>query len=574
MTTKRSSVKALALVACSTVVLSACATSSSGGTGGSSTGGASASQTTANTTVTWAYEQEFESYNANTSDGNSSANNVVLNSVLGGFWQFKPDGGIQPDKDFGSYEKTSDSPLTVKYSINPKAAWSDGTPVDCDDIALSWIARGGSTGDKGFSAASTAGYQDMNAPTCKAGEKDFTIVYKKPFADWNAMFGKTEIMPAHIVEKQSGMTKKFVDYLADPKSKDLTKAIDFYNKTWKFNPGELKKDIIPSSGQYMIDSWSSGQSLTLKANPKYWGTPPKTGTIVLRYIGGNQMAQALQNGEAQVMDPQPQVDIVKQLKALGDKVNFSTGNQFSFEHLDFNVGGVFKDKNLREAFAKCVPRQQIVDNLIKPQNPDAKILDARLLYPFQPGYDQLAGITGGKYDTVDIAGAKALLAGKTLKVRVGWRKDPQALNKRRVDTISLIQASCKQAGIDVVDTGTPTFFAKEWPAANWDVALFAWQGSPLVSSNDGIYNTGGGQNPQKYSNPQVDDLIKKLSGETDPTKHLDIEKQIETALWGDLFNLPLFAFPAILGTTKNAQGIQYNATQADIIWNAGEWSVA
>jgi peptide/nickel transport system substrate-binding protein len=572
LSTNRRSAQALALVACSAVALTACATSSGGGSTTSSST-SSGSATTSNKTITWAYEQEFASYNQNTADGHSAANAVVLNPVVEGFWTFKPDGSIQPETDFGTYQKTSDNPLTVKYSINPKATWSDGVPVDCDDMALTWLADSGVTGSKGFTPAGTAGYEQQNAPQCKAGDKEVTITYKTPFADWAAMYGQAEIMPAHIVEKQAGMTKKIIDYVKTPTSPDLKKAIDFWNKGWALNPGQLKKAIMPSSGPYMIGSWSSGQSLTLKANPKWWGTPPKTGTIVLRYIAGNQMAQALQNGEAQVMDPQPQVDIVNQLKALGTQVNFSTGNSFNFEHVDFNFKGEFKDKNLREAFAKCIPRQQIVDNLIKPQQANAKILQSRWLYPFQPGYDQLAATAPPSLNSADIAGAKRLLGGKTVTVKVGWRKDPQALNKRRVDTIALIQASCKQAGFNVVDSGTPTFFDKEWPAGQWDVALFAWQGSPLISGNSGIYTTGGGQNPQGYSNPQVDKLVAQLFQTIDKTQQLNLEKQIEQTLWTDLFNVPLFAFPAVFATTKNVEGVVWNPTQAELIWNAGDWAL-
>jgi peptide/nickel transport system substrate-binding protein len=555
------------------LVLSACATSSGGSSGASS----STSSATSNKTITWAYEQEFAGYNPNTTDGNSSANAVVLNGVLGGFWQFNPDGSVKHNTDFGTYEKTSDSPLTVKYTLNPKAVWSDGKPLDCDDLTLAWLANSGLTGVKGFNSASTAGYQDMNAPDCKAGDKTATIVYKKPYADWEAQFGPAGgwILPAHIVEQQAGMTKTFIDYAKTPTSPDLAKAIDFYNKGWTFNPGDLKKDITPASGPYMIDSWTAGQSLTLKANPKWWGTPPKTGTVVLRYIGGTQQAQALQNGEVQVMDPQPQVDIVNQLKALGDKINFASSDQFSFEHLDFNFKGEFKDKNLREAFAKCVPRQQIIDNLIKPQNPNAKIMQSRFVWPFEPSYSQFENSVGGdKYNTVDIAGAKQLLAGKTPTVRIGWRKDPQQLNKRRADTLSLISASCSQAGFKVVDAGTPTFFSKEWPAANFDVAMFAWSASPLVTGSFGNYNTGGGQNPQGYSNPTVDKTLSDLNSELDKDKQVQLEKQIDTQLWTDLATVPLFAFPAILATTKNVEGIKYNGTQSDISWNIQDWGLS
>lgn len=572
MTTKSTGARALALLAGSALALSACATSS-GSSGASSSSSASAS--TSNKTFTWAYEQEFAQFNGNTADGNSSANTVVLNGVLPGFWQFNPDGTLKPEKDYGSYEKTSDSPLTVKYTFNDKAVWSDGEPVDCDDFVLAWLANSGLSGEKGFSAATNAGYEDQNKPQCKDGDKTVTLTYKTPFADWEGLYGPIVIMPAHIVEKQGALTKSIIDYADTPTSPELAKAITFYNTGWALNPGELKKDIMPSSGPYTIDSWAASQSLTLKVNPKWWGTAPKTGTIVLRYIGGPQQAQALQNGEVQAMDPQPQVDIVNQLKAQGDKVNFSTHDQYTYEHLDFNFKGQFKDKALREAFAKCVPRQQIIDNLIKPQNPDAKIFQSRYIFPFQPAYSDFEnGVGGEKYNAVDIAGAKTLLAGRTPTVRIGWRKDPAQLNKRRVDTVALVQSSCAQAGFKVVDTGTPTFFQKEWPAANYDVAMFAWSGSPLVTGSNDIFSTGGGNNPNGYTSAVVDKAIKDLSAELDKDKQTAHIKTIDTTLWTDLATIPLFSFPAILASTKNAEGLEYNATQADLSWNVGSWGLS
>jgi len=571
LVTKSAGVKVLALLAGSALALSACATSN--GSSGESSSSVKASMS--EKTFTWAYEQEFAQYNPNTADGYSSANQVVLNGVLNGFWQFAPDGSILPNKDFGTQEKVSDSPLIVRYTINGKAVWSDGKPIDCDDFTLTWLANSGLTGEKGFSAASTAGYEDQNKPECSEGDKEIAVVYKKPFGDWNSLYGPAALVPAHIVEQKAGMTKTFVDLASTPTSPDLAKAIQFYNTGWALNPGQLKKDLMPSSGPYTIDSWQASQSLTLKANPKWWGTPPKTGTIVIRYIGGPQQAQALRNGEVQAMDPQPQVDIVNQLKVIGNKINYSTGDKYDFEHLDFNFTGQFKDKSLREAFAKCVPRQQIVDNLIKPINPRAKIFESRFVFPFQPQYAGFENSVGGeKYDTVDIAGAKALLAGKTPTVRVGWRKDPAQLNKRRVDTVSLIQSSCAHAGFKVVDAGTPTFFTKQWLAANYDVAMFAWSGSPLVSSSSGIYQTGGGQNPGKYSNPAVDADMRALFAEVDKGKQVEILKKVDTELWTDVATIPLFAHPAVFASVKNAAGLQYNASQAGLTWNVQEWGLS
>ncbi|HET9657091.1 MAG TPA: ABC transporter family substrate-binding protein [Kineosporiaceae bacterium] len=576
MSTKRTGSKVLALLTGSTLALTACATSS----GGSSS---SSSASSAPVTIKLGYAQEFSAYNSNTSDGGGIlANPLVLNQVLRGFVYFRPDGSVGHDTDFGSLEKTSDNPLTVKYRINPKATWSDGKPVECDDVTLTWLANSSLTGDKGFNAASTVGYEQMNPPACKAGDKDFTVTYKSPFADWEGgVFNWTSILPAHIVEAQAGMTKTFVDYAATPTSPDLAKAIDFYNKGWAFNAGQLKKDIIPSSGPYVIDSWAGGQSLTLKANPKWWGAQPKAQTLIVRIIADDAQAQALQNGEINVMEPQPQVDILNQLKQQGSKVSVQSGDQYSFEHLDFNFKSMFADKNLREAFALCVPRQEIVNNLVVPSNPKAKILESRFTFPFQKEYSaSVAGIGSEAYDTVNIAKAKQLVtaAGKTgAEVRIGWKKLPTAPNKRRADTIALIQASCAQAGFKVVDAGTSTFWDKELPDGNFDVAMFGWVGSPLVSGNPPIYQTRAGgkgmQNNGYYSNPQVDALLTELNQELNADKRMALLKKIDTQLWTDLATIPLFAFPNLVATDSKIQNVKMNTTQQDVTWNAQEWTL-
>lgn len=565
-----------AAVVAAALGLSACATSDSEGAAGSATS-SSAARTKV---VTLGYAQQFSAYNNATNEASALANTVVLNQVRRGFYYFGPDGGVVRDTDFGTFEKTSDNPLTVKYTFAAGAVWSDGEPVDCDDVVLEWLARSALTGEKGFVPASTVGYEQMKKPACKDGEKAFTIEYTKPFADWETVFAS--FSPAHVFEKKTGIAD-IIAAADKPKDPALLKAAQFWNTGWALNPGELKKDITLSAGPYQLDSWTAGQSLTLTENPKWWGKKPAAQSIVFRYIGDTAQPQALQNGEVDVIKPQSQTDLVNQLKALGDKVVVQTGDEYSYEHLDFNFAGAFKDRRLREAFAKCIPRQTIVDNLIKPQNPTAQVLQSRFIYPFQPAYnDYISGIGGEAYNTVDIAGAKALVEqaspGKKVTVRLGWRRDPAALNKRRVDTITLVQESCAKAGFDVKDTGAPDFFDKALPAGNFDVALFAWIGSPVVSGDPSIFQTKaggkGGQNGGKYSNPEVDKLLDTLVTKIDKNEQLKVRKQVDTLLWKDLATIPLFALPALAAHGSKVSNVKQNATQNDITWNAFEWSKA
>lgn len=451
--------------------------------------------------------------------------------------------------------------------------WSDGAPIGCEDMVFAWLSNSGVTGPKGFAVGGTTGYEEMEKPRCAPGDKVVTITYRRPYADWSTQFGVAKILPSHVVARQGGLTRSWVEYADTPRSPELAEAIRFFNRGWSLEPGTLKKEIMPSSGPYVIDSWAAHQSITLKANPKWWGKPPRTETVVIRYLAGSAQAQALQNGEIHAMSPEPQVDLMRQLEALGDSVQVTTGAAFQYEHLDFGFGGIFKDRTVREAFARCLPRQGIVDALVRPVNPDAVVQQSRFVLPSQPAYSRFRDSAGGeKYASVDIAEAKRLLAGQTPTIRLGWDKNAAALNKRRADTLLLIQESCGKAGFDVIDAGTPTFMDKEWVAGNYDVALFSWTLDATTVGQNDRFQTNGGLNTMGYSNAGVDELFRRQTAELGTAGQVAIAEQIDSLLWKDLATIPLFALPGVLATAKGVTGVRYNPTVMNLTWNIAEWS--
>ncbi len=54
------------------------------------------------------------------------------------------------DTSFGSYEKVSDDPLVVKYTIADGVKWSDGTAVDAADLLLNWVSLSGAENTPDF----------------------------------------------------------------------------------------------------------------------------------------------------------------------------------------------------------------------------------------------------------------------------------------------------------------------------------------------------------------------------------------------------------------------------------------
>ncbi|MFI7398181.1 ABC transporter family substrate-binding protein [Micrococcus luteus] len=525
---------------------------------------------------------DFLSYNGLQSNTYTTYNSAVVDRMFSSFWYFGTDGSIIPNKDFGTYEKTSDDPLTVKYTISDDAKWSDGTPVTAGDFIFHWAANNDTVKAEGSetplfdSISFEQGKYIPEAPEGEADGKEFTVTYPEPYADWEILISTA--LPAHIVAKEAGMS--FEELVTAAKEKDveaLTPAAEFWNDGWDFSPGELPDaSLVPSMGPYKFKDggWQAGQSITLEANPEYWGTPAATKELVLRFADPKTHVQALQNGDLDVIEPQATVDTLQQLEGLGEDVNVQTGDQLTWEHVDYNrgEGSVFADSpELREAFALCLPRQQIVDNLIKPIYADAQVMNLREVFPFQDKYQEVVDAAYPKeMDQPNIEKAKELVEKSGVSkptVRLGY----QAGNQRRTETVALIKSSCDQAGFDVQDANSPVFFKEVMPAGDYDAALFAWSGSGQKASGANIYQSDGAQNQQSYNNPEVDAAWDKLATSLDENEQLEQTKTIEKLLWEDFQAIPLYAHPGLVGHKADVANVRDTAAQSGALWNVEQW---
>ncbi|MCV7574991.1 ABC transporter family substrate-binding protein, partial [Micrococcus luteus] len=525
---------------------------------------------------------DFLSYNGLQSNTYTTYNSAVVDRMFSSFWYFGTDGSIIPNKDFGTYEKTSDDPLTVKYTISDDAKWSDGTPVTAGDFIFHWAANNDTVKAEGSetplfdSISFEQGKYIPEAPEGEADGKEFTVTYPEPYADWEILISTA--LPAHIVAKEAGMS--FEELVTAAKEKDveaLTPAAEFWNDGWDFSPGELPDaSLVPSMGPYKFKDggWQAGQSITLEANPEYWGTPAATKELVLRFADPKTHVQALQNGDLDVIEPQATVDTLQQLEGLGEDVNVQTGDQLTWEHVDYNrgEGSVFADSpELREAFALCLPRQQIVDNLIKPIYADAQVMNLREVFPFQDKYQEVVDAAYPKeMDQPNIEKAKELVEKSGVSkptVRLGY----QAGNQRRTETVALIKSSCDQAGFDVQDANSPVFFKEVMPAGDYDAALYAWAGSGQKASGANIYQSDGAQNQQSYNNPEVDAAWDKLATSLDENEQLEQVKTIEKLLWEDFQAIPLYAHPGLVGHKADVANVRDTAAQSGALWNVEQW---
>ncbi len=176
------------------------------------------------------------------------------------------DGTMKVNTDyFTNVELTSTSPQVVTYTINPKATWSDGTPITWEDIAAQINATRGK--DKRFVIAGPNGSDRVASVTRGVDERQAVITFAKPYTDWRGMFaGNTMLLP-------KAMT-------ADP---------EVFNKGQLNGPG-------PSAGPFLMSGIDrTGQRITLTRNPKWWGTPPLLDSITFLVLDDAARIPALQN---------------------------------------------------------------------------------------------------------------------------------------------------------------------------------------------------------------------------------------------------------------------------------------
>jgi len=543
-------------------------------------------------------QDEFTGYNSYTADTYSTYNNVITDRIHPeGFFYFGTDGTIHENPEFGTAEVVSglegDEPLVIEYTIADDAAWSDGNAIDYADILMEWVSQNPAwlfpedAETPPFNHVSGTDFSQTDVPAGPQADsfdaKTFTVEYETKNPDWRLQTG-SYVLPAHVVADQIGISEEeLVQAIWDEDVDTLTEAAEFWNTGWLSSPGEVPDPALAPSGaqyQFMEGGWEAGQSITLEANPNYWGTPAATENLTFRFLDASGHVQALQNGDLNVIEPQATVDTVPQLEGLGDSVEILTGATLTWEHLDFNFieSSPFSDEQggleLREAFAMCVPRQQIVDNLIIPVDPEAVVMNAREVFPFQDDYQEVVDAAyDGRYDEVDIEGATALVEESGIETPIDVRIGYSAPNPRRTSEVEIIKSSCDQAGFNIVDIGAQDFFAPggALDTGDYELALFAWAGSGQITSGQNIYSSGRPQNYGQYSNETVDEAWNTLAATLDESVHLEQTKVIEEELWNTLFGIPLFAHPGVVAHTAGMENVRHTATQAGIAWNAEQW---
>ena len=534
----------------------------------------------------------LSSFNPLSTDGNTDINSKVWYATHSGFYYVDDSAKVVRNEKFGRYEKISDQPLKVKYTVNDGVKWSDGAAVDAGDLVLAWAAGSGyfddadpvtGTGTKYFSAAAdTSGLAATAFPDMGADGRSITLEYGSPYADWEVAFDVG--LPAHVVAAKGGLNDEedLIELLrhsprGDAKKPALNKDLQAVSAFWNsgFDAKSLPGDpaVYLSNGPYIVRDIVPETSVTLVRNKDYvWGPEPYLDDVTIQFTGSVPAAvDALKGGRADIISPQPSAGSEDLFSGLeGQGIAVQRFSQSGYDHLDLNFSGVFAEEKVREAFLKTVPRKDILEGIVGDLMPDAKPLDSHVFLPSHPKYaDTVRDNGSSKYAEVDIDGATSLLDGATPTVRILYNRD----NPNRVRAFGLIRDSAALAGFRVLDAGQGNAdWAKALGGGTYDAAVLGWISTGVgVGRIPQIFRTGAGSNFNGYSDGDADRVMEELSTTTDLAKQDQLMAEIDKRVWESGYGLPLYQTIGTTAVAGRIAGVKSSGGPLGVWWNMWEW---
>ncbi|WP_278260801.1 ABC transporter family substrate-binding protein [Nocardia sp. AG03] len=458
-------------------------------------------------------------WNTLSNDGNEAEIADILRPLMPHAYDIDAAGKLSVNTDyFTDIELTGTDPMRVTYTINPKAVWSDGTPITWEDLAAQANALSGR--DKRYLIAITNGFEFVDKVERGVDDRQAVLTFNTPFADWRGQFaGNSTLYP-----------------------KSVTSTPEAFNTS-------LTDAAGPTAGPFVITGTDRAQGrITLGRNPNWWGDKPVLDTITYSVLDRTAWVQALQNNELDLALLST-IDDVKSVRGTGDLVvRRAPGNRW--RHITFNgsPGSILADPGVRVAISKAIDRQGIVTAMQNGLVENPKPLNNHVFLQGQQGYqDNSLG-----FDPE--AAAKELDA-------LGWKldgdvrkKDGRALVIRDVmyndptwvQIAQIIQQNLAAIGVGLTIDTKPAagYFTDVIQPGDFDATQFTFQGDPFpLSSLRQIYYYDPNDlqgNYGRIGSPELNALIERTLTELDPAKSLALANQVDRAVFEEGHSLPLF----------------------------------
>lgn len=285
------------------------------------------------------------------------------------------------------------------------------------------------------------------------------------------------------------------------------------------------------TGPFAFTGARSGDSISLKANPTYWGGAPDISGVTFRFIAKPSTAlSALQAGEIDWTDSIPP-QRVRQLQD-DDSITLAVTPSNDYWYLALNQAREpWDDVRVRRAIAYGIDR----DAIVQATSYGTATVNQLAIPQGSPWYTE--------YDTYsyDIDKAKELL-GDTGFTQHDLDMLVTSEYPETVTAAQIIADNLAPLGITVnirtVDFAT---WLDDQNKGNFDMLMMGWLGN--IDPDDFYYaqhHTDGASNAQHYSNPEVDRLLDAARTEMNRDVRADLYAQAATLIADEVSYIYLY----------------------------------
>ncbi len=125
----------------------------------------------------------------------------------------------------------------------------------------------------------------------------------------------------------------------------------------------VKMSVEPNvSGPYRVKEWVKGDHLTLEANPNYWGAPPKSKTLIVRWKGNpEERYTALVNKQVDGIDNVDPSYYTSILYGNDPELYYRPPMNVLYMGMN-NTIPPFNDIRVRQAIGMMINRQRVIDH--------------------------------------------------------------------------------------------------------------------------------------------------------------------------------------------------------------------
>jgi peptide/nickel transport system substrate-binding protein len=440
-----------------------------------------------------------------------ASSNILFNvgETLVGF----PPGEVEPAPMLAEDWEVSDDGLTYTFTIREGVTFSNGHELTSEDVKFSL--------DRVIDMAHPAGAASMLFVIDSIETPDERTAVINLEAPNSTFLPRLAYTVATIVPSD-GTYPAPGDSIEEEDAEEAEQAAEEF----------VNEDLI-GTGPYVVADFSEGESITLEANPDYWGDAPANDRVMIRFFQtSSQMKLALESGEIDVahrdFSPDEMADLegnedVQTISGDGGRTRYIVLNPFFDEVADVDV---------RRAIAAGIDRDRINEDVF-----NGIVEPIYSMIP--PGYD-VSQPYFEEYD--DMEPGDFIDEPVSFSLHYGGER----YGPTEPSLVQVIQRSLEETGlfeVELVSTEWAQFTEEAWPGEDGQYPVFMLGWNPDYIDPDTYveqFYWSEGFVGSMYNDAEMDELVLAEQAELDPEARDDIFDQIQRKAADDVVNIPLF----------------------------------